>query len=160
MKTVALWALAMALIILGFMGTVAPGLPGIVLIYAGMLLAAWIGHFTHIGWPTLTLLGVLMLLGFVAELAASVLGARRVGASRLAIAGSVLGGFIGLPFGIVGLVLGPLLGAVSGEFMTQRKLEAAARVGVGTFVGLMVGTLAKLALAVTMLGVFVVSYLL
>ena len=52
MKAVALWALAIALIILGFIGTVAPALPGILLIYAGMLLAAWIEHFSRIGWPT------------------------------------------------------------------------------------------------------------
>jgi len=160
MKSIALWALAIALMILGFVGTVAPGLPGILLIYAGMILAAWIEHFSRIGWPTLTILGVLTLLSFVADVAASVLGARRVGASRLALIGSVVGAFVGLPFGLVGLIFGPFVGAVLGEYLTQRKLHAAARVGVGTFVGLMIGTLAKIALAVTMLGVFAISYLL
>jgi hypothetical protein len=160
MKTVALWALAMALIILGFVGTVAPALPGILLIYAGMVLAAWIEHFTRIGWPTLTILGVLTLLSFVADFASSVLGAKRVGASRLAIIGSIVGGIVGLPFGLAGLVFGPFIGAVVGEYVTQRKVGAAARVGVGTFVGLMIGTLAKIALAVTMIGVFVIAYLL
>lgn len=158
MKAVALWALATALIILGFIGTVAPGLPGILLIYAGMLLAAWIEHFSRIGWPTLTVLGVLTLLSFVADVAAGVLGAKRVGASRLALIGSVVGGIAGLPFGLPGLVFGPFVGAVLGEYLTQRRLHVAARVGVGTFVGLMIGTLAKIALAVTMIGVFVIAY--
>jgi uncharacterized protein YqgC (DUF456 family) len=160
MKTIALWALALALIILGFVGTVAPGLPGILLIYGGMLLAAWIDHFARVGWPTLTVLGVLTLLSFVADILSSVLGARRVGASRLALVGSVVGGFVGIPFGLPGLILGPFIGAVGGEFLAQQKLGAAARVGVGTFLGLMLGTLAKIALAVTMLGVFAASYLL
>ena len=46
-----------------------------------------------------------------------------------------------------------------GEFATQRRLDAAARVGLGTWVGLAFGSLAKIALLFAMLGVFVASYL-
>jgi uncharacterized protein YqgC (DUF456 family) len=158
MKTIALWALALALMILGFVGTVAPGLPGILLIFAGMLLGAWIDHFARISWVPLTVLGILTLLSFVADLLSATLGAQRVGASRLALVGSVVGGFAGIPFGLIGLVLVPFIGAVIGEYLTQQKLQQAARVGVGTFVGLMIGTLAKLAIAIAMLGVFAFSY--
>jgi uncharacterized protein YqgC (DUF456 family) len=153
MKTVALWALALGLIILGFIGTVAPGLPGILLIYAGMLLGAWTDHFVRVGWLPLTVLGILTILSFVADLLAAMLGAQRVGASRLAIFGSVVGAFAGIPFGLPGLILGPFVGAVIGEYVYRQKLHQAARVGVGTFVGLVVGTLAKLALAIAMLAV-------
>ncbi len=158
MKTIALWALALGLIILGFIGTVAPGLPGILLIYAGMLLGAWIDHFARVGWLPLTVLGILTLLSFIADLLSATLGAQRVGASRLAIVGSVVGAFAGIPFGLPGLVLGPFVGAVIGEYLFQQKLHQAARVGIGTFIGLMVGTLAKLAIAIAMLGVFAFSY--
>jgi hypothetical protein len=149
-----------ALIALGLIGTVAPGLPGVLLIYGGMLLAAWIDDFTRVGWPTLTLLGALTLLTFITDVLSSLLGAKRVGASRQALIGSVLGGFAGIPFGIVGLLLGPFIGAVVGEFIARRSLDAAARVGVGTWLGLLVGTLAKIALAVAMIAVFLAGYFL
>ena len=60
----------------------------------------------------------------------------------------------------MGLLLGPFIGAVVGEFIARRSLDAAARVGVGTWLGLLVGTLAKIALAVAMIGVFLAGYFL
>src|SRR5579862_4410056 len=129
-----LWLAAAALILAGLAATILPGLPGVLLIYAGMLLGAWIDHFQRIGWPTLTILGVLAGLALVADLIASAVGARRVGASRQAVIGSVAGGLVG-PFtglGLVGLLLGPFIGAVVGELIARRPMAAAARVGFGT----------------------------
>jgi uncharacterized protein YqgC (DUF456 family) len=160
LKFVGWWLLAIALIVLGFVGTVAPGLPGVLLIYGGMWLGAWIDDFTKIGWPTLTVLGVLTAASFIADFLSSVLGAKRVGASKQALIGSVIGGFAGIPFGLPGIIAGPFVGAVAGEYLAQQKLQVAARVGWGTFVGLAVGTLAKIALAVAMIGVFTAGYLL
>jgi uncharacterized protein len=164
MTHLALWIGAIALIIAGFIGTVVPGLPGVLLIYGGMWLAAWIDGFARIGWPTLTILGVLTGLTLAADLIASLLGAKRVGASRQAlfgsVIGSVIGGVLGLAFGLPGLIFGPFVGAVIGELMARRPLAVAARVGLGTWIGLVLGTLAKIALAVSMLGVFLLAYLL
>jgi hypothetical protein len=89
---------------------------------------------------------------------ASLLGAKRVGASRQALFGSVIGGIAGLFFGLIGLLLGPFIGAVAGELMARRSLADATRVGVATWIGWLVGTMAKIALAVSMLGVFLVGY--
>jgi uncharacterized protein YqgC (DUF456 family) len=128
-------------------------------VFGGMLLAAWIDGFTKIGWVTLVVLGVLTALAFAADIVGSLLGAKRVGASRLALAGAALGTLAAFPFGFFGLLFGPFIGAVVGEFMTQQRLDAAARVGFGTWIGLAVGSLAKIALLFAMLGVFVTSYL-
>jgi hypothetical protein len=155
---IALWTAALALIVGGFIGTILPGMPGVLIIYAGMWLAAWIDHFARIGWVTLSILGVLAALALAADLAASVLGAKRVGASRQALIGSVLGGFVGIFFGLIGLLLGPFIGAVAGELMSRRSIADATRVGLATWIGLLVGTMAKIALAVSMLGVFAASY--
>jgi uncharacterized protein YqgC (DUF456 family) len=154
-----LWICALALIIGGFLITIVPGLPGVLVIYSGMWLAAWIDHFARIGWPTLTVLGVLSALALVADVIASLLGAKRAGASRWALLGSMIGAAAGLLFGLPGLLLGPFAGAVIGELIARRPLAAAARVGLATWIGLLIGTLAKLALAVSMLAVFAVSYL-
>jgi uncharacterized protein YqgC (DUF456 family) len=155
---VALWIAAGVLIVVGFIGTILPGMPGVLIIYAGMWLAAWIDDFARIGWVTLTILGILTALALAADLVASLLGAKRVGASRQALIGSVIGGIAGLFFGLIGLLLGPFIGVVAGELMARRSLADATRVGVATWIGLLVGTMAKIALAVSMLGVFLVGY--
>ena len=154
------WVLAIALIIIGVVGTFLPAIPGVAAVFGGMLLAAWIDDFQKIGWVTLTILGVLTALSFAADILAGLLGAQRVGASRLALIGSAIGAVIGLFFGLIGIILGPFIGAVAGELMAQRKLGDATRVGIGTWVGLAVGALAKIALVFAMLAVFITAYFL
>ena len=153
-----LWFCALGLIFIGVAGTVLPGVPGVMAVFGGMLLAAWIDGFTRIGWPTVVALGVLTALAVASDIVGSLLGAKRVGASRLALLGAAIGTLAALPFGFVGLLAGPFAGAVIGEFMAQQRLDAAARVGLGTWIGLMVGSIAKIALVCVMLGVFALSY--
>ncbi|MCP5360836.1 MAG: DUF456 family protein [Sinobacteraceae bacterium] len=155
-----LWLFAIALILVGIAGTVLPGVPGVMAVFGGMLLAAWIDDFSRIGWVTLVILGVLTAMAFAADIIGSLLGAKRVGASRLALLGAAVGALAAFPFGFFGLLFGPFLGAVAGELITQQRLDAAARVGLGTWIGLAVGSLAKIALLFAMLGVFLTSYLL
>jgi uncharacterized protein YqgC (DUF456 family) len=134
--------------------------PGAVAVFGGMLLAAWIDDFQRIGWITLTILGVLTALTFVFDIIGGLLGAKRVGASRLALVGAAVGTVVGLFFGFVGIVLGPFIGAVAGELIHRQQLDRAARVGLATWIGLAVGALAKVALVFAMLAVFVTSYFL
>ena len=104
------------------------------------------------------LLGLMTLVSFAIDFIATSLGAKRVGATRLAIAGALLGTLAGVFFGLPGLILGPFIGAVAGELLSHGKLQQAGRVGTATWVGLVFGTLAKLALVFTMLGVFATAY--
>jgi uncharacterized protein YqgC (DUF456 family) len=154
-----LWLLAALLILVGLTGTLLPLLPGIPLMLMGMLIAAWADNFARIGWVTLTVLAVLTALSFVIELAAAALGARRVGASRAAIAGAALGTALGFFFGLPGLILGPFLGALAGELVARRDAARAIQVGIGAWLGFIVGTVAKLAIAFMMLGVFLAAWL-
>ena len=85
MTSAALWILAIALMLVGALGIVLPALPGIPLMFAGMVVAAAIDDFQRIGWITLTVLGFLTLFSVIIEFAASALGARHVGASRQAV---------------------------------------------------------------------------
>ena len=153
-----LWTLAAILVLVGLAGTLLPALPGVPLVFFGLLAAAWIGNFQRIGWPTLTLLAVLTALAIGVDLLASFLGARRVGASRLALLGAAIGGVIGLFSGLVGIFIFPFVGAVIGELIARKEMGQAAKVGVATWLGLVFGVLAKLALALTMIGVFVAVY--
>lgn len=153
-----LWALAAILVLIGLAGTILPALPGVPLVFGGLFLAAYIGNFEKIGWLTLTIIGVLTALALVADFAATLLGAKRAGASKLALLGAAIGSILGIFSGLWGLLVFPFIGAVAGELFARQKLDQASRVGLATWLGMMIGTLAKLAIALTMIGVFVVSY--
>ena len=155
-----LWLLAALLIVLGFAGLVLPLMPGIPLVFAGLVLLAWAENFAYVGWMTLTLLGVLALVSYGIDFLASALGAKKFGASPRAVVGAALGALAGLFFGLVGILLGPFVGAVLGEFSRQSSVRAAAHAGVGATLGLLFGVLLKIALAFAMIGVFVLDRLL
>jgi hypothetical protein len=155
-ETVLLWVLVAVLLLLGLAGLVLPALPGPPLLFGGLLLAAWIEDFAYVGTGTLVALGVMALLMFLVDLAATAFGAKRFGASRRAAVGAAIGALLGMFMGLIGVVIGPFIGAMVGELSGNAGLRAAGRAGVGATIGLAIGAAAKLALGVAMLGVFLV----
>ena len=154
------YALAALLVLGGLAGTILPALPGLPLMFAGMLLAAWADDFQKIGGWTIGVLALLTIISIIVDIAATAMGARRVGASKLAMLGAAIGTLVGgIVFSIPGLILGPFVGAMAGELMHGRDMAHASRIGVGTWIGLAIGTALKLALAFAMLGVFVFALL-
>lgn len=156
MDQTTLWLLLAALLVLvGLAGIVLPALPGVMLIFAGLALAAWAEGFQYVGTGTLAALGVLSLLAWSLDWIAGSLGARRFGASRQAIIGAMLGALVGIFFGLPGILLGPFLGAVIGELLARRDLGQAGRAGLGAWLGLLLGVAAKLAISISMIALFV-----
>jgi uncharacterized protein len=155
-----LWGLVVLMVIIGLAGTILPAIPGVPLIYGGLFLAAYLGDFQNIGWITLVVLGVLALLAMAIDFIASLLGAKRAGASKLALLGAAIGSVVGIFSGLWGLLIFPFVGAVVGEYMVRQQLDQASRVGLATWLGMMVGVLAKLAIALAMIGTFIAVYLL
>ncbi len=131
-----------------------PIVPGVLLVLAGLALGAWIDDFAYVGRGTLLLLALLALAAYAVDFVASALGARRVGAHPRAVVGAALGALVGLFFGLVGVVIGPFAGAVAGELSARGGLARAGRVGVATWVGMLLGGAAKLAIVVSMLLIF------
>jgi uncharacterized protein YqgC (DUF456 family) len=154
---VLLWLLAAVLVLAGLLGLILPALPGAPLLFAGLLVAAWVEDFSYVGGGTLAVLGALALLTYAVDFIASALGAKRFGASNRAIVGAAIGALVGIFFGLPGILLGPFVGAVVGELTGQRGPRDAARAGVGATVGLALGAAAKLALAFSMLGIFALA---
>ncbi len=158
--TVLLWILAILLVLAGLAGIILPALPGTILIFLGLLLAAWIDHFEKVGWTALVFLGGLTVVSLLLDYAAAAYGVKRFGASKEAMTGSVVGTMVGLFFGIPGVVLGPFMGAIIGELAANRDLLRAGRAGIGTWLGIAFGIAAKLAIAFTMIGIFIVLFIL
>jgi hypothetical protein len=159
-QTALLLALAALLVAAGLAGTVLPALPGIPLIFLGLFVAAWAEDFQHVGLWTIGILGALALVAYVVDLVAGALGAKKFGASRLAVVGALLGAVAGLFLGIAGILLGPFVGAAAGELVARRDLLQAGRAGFGTWLGLVVGGAVKIAIAFSMLAVFIAARLL
>ena len=82
------------------------------------------------------------------------LGVKKYGGSSRAMIGAAIGGIMGMSLGIVGILLGPFVGAVIGELSLQRSLDQAGRAGFGTVVGMAIGVAGKLAIGIAMIGIF------
>ena len=115
--------------------------------------------FGRITWVALLVVALLALVAVAVDYAAAALGAKRFGGTWWGVGGAVAGLIVGMFFGFVGIVVGPLVGAVALELVgARRKTEEALKAGFGTFVGFVLGTMVRYALVVTMLGVAVGAY--
>lgn len=158
--TILWWILAALIVISGLIGVVVPALPGIPVMFAGLVLAAWSTGFEPVGWGTIAVLGALTALSVLIDFLAAAFGAKRQGASPRAFWGATLGAVVGLFFGLIGIVLGPFIGAVAAELSSGRGAQQAGRSGYGVWIGLVLGTAAKLAIAFLMLGIFFTKHVL
>jgi uncharacterized protein len=164
------WLGVVLLIVVGLAGTVLPALPGTVFVLAGVVWGAWLDDFTRVPVWVVVICAVLAAIAFATDYVAALMGAKRVRASTWAIIGAAIGTVAGIFTGFVGLLFMPLVGAVAGEWFAQRQKTAdlqvdegqyhvrAAKVGVATWVGMIVGTAVKLALVLTILGIFAAAY--
>jgi uncharacterized protein YqgC (DUF456 family) len=153
-----LWLLAGALVVIGLVGVVLPALPGTILIFGGLLLAAWADNFTRVGFLTLAVIGVIGAASYGVDFVAAALGAKQLGASPRAMIGAGLGTIAGLFFGLPGIILGPFVGAVAGELTVHRDLARAGRAGLAAWIGFVVGMAVKVGLAFLMLAIFAAAF--
>lgn len=154
MLDIALYVLAAALMIGGLAGTILPALPGIPMLFGGIWLVAALDDYQHLGLWWLLIIGALGSIGVIVDFVAGALGAKRVGASKLALWGASLGTVVGMFLGIPGLLFGPFVGALAGELASGTSVLRSAHVGIGTWLGLLFGTLIKLVLSFVMVGLF------
>jgi uncharacterized protein YqgC (DUF456 family) len=159
MEMTLLWVLCIALIVLGLAGTVLPVLPGTLLVWAGIVLGAWIDDFARVSVTTVVLISVLGVLAWGLDYAAGLMGAQKAGASKQALLGAAVGTVLGLFMGLVGVLFMPLVGAAVGEYLARKDEARAVKVGLATWVGIMLGLIAKVVLAFIMVGVFAAALL-
>lgn len=152
------------LVLVGLIGVVLPALPGLPLVFAGLLISAWADGFQHVGATMLVVLGLLTLISLGVDFWAAAHGAKRVGASRKATIGAALGMLVGgFVFFPVGFFLGPFAGALAGELLHRRSVAredigAATKIGIATWLGIALGIALKLAIAGLMLGLFALDW--
>lgn len=158
--TIVLWALAILLMAVGILGIILPALPGTILIFAGIFLAAWADNFQRVGPLMLALIGTIGAASYGVDFLAAALGARHLGASKRAMVGAALGTVLGLFLGLPGIIIGPFVGAMLGELTMHRDWKRVGKAGVAAWIGFAIGTAVKVGIAFVMLGLFVAAYLL
>ncbi len=152
------WAAVIILIVVGFIGTFVPVLPGTTLIFAGALLF----YFTMgmeasgLAWQGLVFMGLLYILSIVLDWISGALGAKWFGSSKWGVIGAITGGLVGMFFGLPGLIAGPILGVFLFElFFAKKEVKDAGNSTIGTVVGGLAGILARVLLALGMVAWFI-----
>jgi len=145
------WVFAVILMLTGLAGTVLPIIPGHLLIFLGAALHKWLNPGPSISWGGLVLLLLLLIVAYVVDFLSGAVGAKWFGGSKWAVWGVLLGGIVGLFFGMPGLIIGPLAGGFAFELMfAKKKLGAATKSTVGTAVGSTIGIITRIVIGVIM----------
>ncbi|MBR5678104.1 MAG: DUF456 domain-containing protein [Paludibacteraceae bacterium] len=140
---IALLILAGIFMVIGILGCIIPGLPGVPVAYAGL----WIAQATqrvNFSWQMLLIWGIVTIVVSVLDYVVPAWGTKQFGGTKYGVWGSTIGVFIGLFFGALGVILGPLVGAILGELIGGKAFAQAIKAGWGSFVGLLFGTILKL----------------
>lgn len=155
---VLLWGVAVILVGAGIVGIVLPALPGTILIFAGLLVAAWADDFMRVGPLMLVVIAIIGIATYGVDFVATALGAKHLGASKRAMAGAALGTILGLFLGLPGIIIGPFLGAIAGELTVHRDWRRVGKAGLAAWIGFVAGTAVKVALAFLMIGLFAAAF--
>lgn len=157
-ETVRVVALVLTSLVMlvGLIGTVLPIIPGTILIFAGALLYALVEGFQAIGWPTLVVLGVLMLVATTADLWVSSIGAKAGGASGWSVFIGLVASLVGLvAFSLPGAIIGAVLGVLLTEIVRVGDWRLALKAGRGWVVGWILSTVVQLGVGLIMVVIFV-----
>ena len=135
--------IAFLCMLVGIIGCIVPGLPGVPIAYAGL----WIAQITDrvdFSWQTLLIWGIVTVIATVLDYVIPAWGTKQFGGTKYGVWGSIIGVFVGLFFGALGVILGPLVGAILGELIGGKEVAEALKAGWGSFIGLLFGTILKL----------------
>lgn len=149
-----LFFIAVLVALAGIVGCLLPVLPGPALSFVALLIVELAKNGEAFSTTFLVIMGAAAVLMTVLDYVVSMAGAKKYGASKFGLWGSVIGMLIGLVFfPPLGIFVGALLGAIAGEVVTGKKAKEALRVGWGVFIGNLTGIVLKLAYCLTALAV-------
>lgn len=135
--------IAFLCMLVGIIGCIIPGLPGMPVAYVGL----WIAQATervNFSWQMLLIYGLVVVVLTVLDYIVPAWGTKKYGGSSYGVWGSTIGVFVGLFAGVWGVIIGPLVGAVIGELISGKAVGEAFKAGWGSFVGILFSTVLKL----------------
>lgn len=161
-----LFVLAIVLIIIGLIGDIIPGIPGTPVTYLALLLLHWTEKISYSS-QFLMITGLICAVITVLDYIVPVWGTKKFGGTKAGTRGSTIGlivsvlvlpmlGIVIGPFGLIGILGGPFVGAYIGEKLGGTPDNLAWRSAFGSFVGFVTGTLMKV-IYTLVIGFFVVK---
>ena len=147
------------LLLVGFIGTFVPVLPGAPLAWGG-LLAAFFSDYCEVSIAALIVSGIFAIIVSVLDNILPVTMTKKFGGSKAAVTGSTIGLISGFFIGPVGIMLGPLIGAFIGEFIHNKgkKIEGDGKAALGAFVGFLTGTGLKMICVLCFIWYYIASF--
>lgn len=156
MWEIILFSISIIIMIVGVMGIIVPIIPSIPLIWFGAFFYAILTGFEEITWKLLLIFALLTVFSIIIENIGNVYGAKKFGATKWGIAGSIAGSIAGFFLGgAIGLIVGPVVGTIIFEMIGGKNYAGALKSGLGNFVGFVGGTLMKGIIGIIMIGIFV-----
>ena len=143
-----LLALAVVLLVFGLIGCILPIIPGPPLSFLGLLII----HYTHFAAYSTNFLLIaagIAIIVTVLDYIVPIWGTKKFGGTKAGMWGATLGMIIGMIFlGPLGLIFGPLVGAIIGESIKGANNKDAFKAGLGAFLGFLMGVGLKLAASI------------
>ena len=158
MSPILLWTITGLLLLIGLLGSIVPSLPGLPIIFAAILLFGFLTDFTPVGMDFVIVAGVVTALMQVLDYLAGMWGVKKLGGTGWGIAGSLIGSILGFIFAgaFLGMFLGAFVGAFLGELLgAGQNLSASFKIGLGSIIGLLAGTLIRIVVALAMVVSFI-----
>jgi len=153
-------SLALLVMLAGLIGSLVPGFPGTLVVLAAAVVHRLCFGQDSAGNLVLVILAALTAAALAFDFLAGMFGANKFGATWRGMLGAVLGGFIGLFFGLPGIIVGPFVGATLFELLGDRELKPALKAGLGATLGLFAGIIGKFSIAVVMILLFTTNVIL
>jgi uncharacterized protein YqgC (DUF456 family) len=145
------------LLIAGIIGCIVPFLPGPPLSFVALLLLQF-SSLAPFDEEFLLMWGAITVAITVLDYWAPVYGTKRLGGTKSGTRGAAVGLIIGLfffpPFG---LIIGPFIGALSGELIAGQEFSRAMKSALGSFAGFLTGVLLKLSVSLILSYHFIVN---
>ena len=131
--------LALICALVGLVGAIVPALPGPPLSFVALLLLAFCGD-ADISIATFVVTGVLAAAVTLLDFVAPIWFTNKKGGSKYSMWGAGIGMLVGLFFGLPGIIIGPFVGALIGEFIAGRSADKALEIAFMSFVSFMLTT--------------------
>lgn len=144
--------LAYLLAIIGILGAIYPIIPGAIVSF-GSLLVFYFATTDKMSLTFLIVWGVVVAIASVIDSVLPPLITKRMGGSKKATTGSLVGVIVGsFFFPPFGMLLGAFAGALLGEWLETKSLDSRAmRIAIGSFAGFILGTGLKLIISIMIL---------
>ena len=150
MTDVVLLLVGSGIMILGILGCVLPVIPGPPVSFIGLLVLQFT-KFADFSTRFLILWGTVAVVVTILDYIVPIWGTKKFGGTKAGMWGAGIGLVIGIFFfPPIGIIVGPFAGAVIGEAIKGKKAGEAFKAGFGSFLGLLVGIILKLAVSITM----------